>query len=54
MMMESSAVNTHHWVMHRSETYLGAGEGASTFGTVHSASIIGEYSPLISWKITEK
>lgn len=27
--------------------YLGAGDGASTLGTVHSASI-GEYSPLIS------
>lgn len=54
MMMESSAVNTYHWAKHSSEMYLGAGEGASTFGTVHSGSIIGEYSPLISWKITEK
>lgn len=26
----------------RDQLYLGAGEGASTLGTVHSASIIGE------------
>lgn len=33
--------------------YLAAGDGASTLGTVHSASI-GEYNPLISWKKTQR
>ena len=32
------------------EVYLRAGDGASTLGTVHSASISGEWCPLMSWR----